>query len=162
MAEDRLTLCLSLNRAAVSQYGNYNFAGFCLFGDRLVGGNEDGLFVLDSGDLDNTSKIDAHIRTGPTDFGVENEKRLRRLYFTFRTDGRLKYSVSADGKDDITQEVTASNTELAAIHQKAPGGRDMRGKHLDLKVENMHGADFTLNTVRAVLIVLGANTAEGS
>lgn len=162
MAEDRLTLCVSLGRSAVSQYGNYNFKGMCKFGDRLVGGNEDGLFVLDNTDKDNGADISAHFRTGPTDFGVEQEKRLRRLYVSYRTDGRLRTKVSGDGKDDVSQELVPHNTDLVAVHQKAKGGRDIRGKYLDLKIENVFGADFTINEVKAVLVVLGANTKEGA
>ena len=162
MADDRLTLCLSLGQAAPSQFGNFNFKGMCKFGDILLGGNEDGMFTLESGDLDGTAKIDAHIRTGPTDFGAEEEKRLRRAYVSLRTNGRMMMSVSADGKDDVKQEITPHNTNLDMIHQKVTGGRDIRGKYLDLKLENVNGADFTINEVKAVLIVLGANSLEGA
>ena len=162
MADDRLTLCLSLGQAAPSQFGNYNFKGMCKFGDVLIGGNEDGVFTLDSGDTDVSTEISAHLRTGPTDFGAEEEKRLRRLYVSFRTDGRMKMGVSGDGKDDITQEITPHDTGLNMIHQKVSGGRDIRGKFLDLKLENVQGSDFTINEVKAVLIVLGTNTEEGA
>ena len=161
MADDRLTICLSLARAAPSQFDNYNFRGLCKFNDLLLGGNEDGLFVLNSGDADVTEKISAHFRTGPTDFGAEEEKRLRRVYLSYRTDGRLKMSVSGDDKDGIVQEITPQDKTLKIIHQQAPGGRDIRGKHLDLTVENVEGADFTINEVKAVLVVLGAKTQEG-
>lgn len=162
MADDRLTLCLSLGQSAPSQFANYNFRGLCKFGDKLLGGNEDGLFELDSGDLDVTNKINAHIRTGPTDFGAEEEKRLRRAYVSFRTDGRMRMSVSADGKDDIKQDITPHNSNLDMVHQKVTGGRDIRGKYLDLKLANVEGSDFTINEVKAVLVVLGANTLEGA
>ena len=162
MADDRLTLCLSLGQAAPSQFGNYNFKGMCKFGDVLLGGNEDGLFTLDSGDRDGTTKIVAHIRTGPTDFGAEEEKRLRRAYVSFRTDGLMRMSVAADGKDDVVQDITPHNTSLDMIHQKVTGGRDIRGKFLDLKLANVEGSDFTINEVKAVLVVLGADTLEGA
>lgn len=162
MADDRLTLCLSLGQSAPSQFGNYNFRGMCKFGEVLLGGNEDGMFVLDNGNTDAAAKIDAHIRTGPTDFGAEEEKRLRRAYVSLRSDGRMKMSVSADGKEDVSQEITPHNTSLDMIHQKVTGGRDIRGKYLDLKLENVDGADFTINEVKAVLVVLGANSLEGA
>ena len=98
MAEERLTMSLSLAVGGVSQYGNYNFKGMCKFGKQLLGGNEDGLFKLESSDRDVTSEIVAFFRTGPTDFKVENEKRVRRLYVSLRSDGDMKLSVGADGK----------------------------------------------------------------
>ena len=70
--------------------------------------------------------------------------------------------VSGDGKEDVTQEITPHDTGLNMIHQKVSGGRDIRGKFLDLKLENVQGSDFTINEVKAVLIVLGANTEEGA
>jgi len=161
MAEDRLTMALSLSGTRASQYGNYNFRGMCKFGDTLIGGNEDGLFKLESGDRDDTTEIDAHFRTGPTDFNVENEKRLRRLYVSLRTDGEMKVSVSADGTSDILNHIVSHDQGLNMVHQKVKGGRDIRGKFLDLKVENIAGADFTLNEIKAILIVLGKNTKQG-
>jgi hypothetical protein len=161
MADDRLTICMDLARLAPSQYVNYNFKGMVKFGDVQLGGNEDGLFVLNSGDRDNDEAIDAHIRTGPTAFGAEEEKRLRSIYVSYRTDGRMKMGVSGDGKEDITNEIAPHDRTLNLVHQKSPGGRDMRGKYLDLKLANVNGSDFTIHEVRAVLTVLGANTKEG-
>jgi hypothetical protein len=120
------------------------------------------MFKLDDGDTDGEDKISAWVRTGPTDFGAEEEKRLRRIYVSYRTAGRMKMSVSGDGKEEITQDIIANNVDLDMIHQKVAGGRDIRGKYLDLKLENVEGADFLVNEVKAVLIVLGANTVEGS
>ena len=74
MAEQRLTMSLSLGVGGVSQYANYNFKGMCKFDNQLIGGNEDGLFKLESSDRDATSEIEAFFRTGPTDFGAENER----------------------------------------------------------------------------------------
>ena len=132
------------------------------FDGKLLGGRADGLFVLDSGDNDNGASIEAWVRTGPTDFGAEEEKRLRKLYLTYRTDGRMKMHVAGDDKDFVVQDIVPANNELGIIHQKAAGGRDLRGKHLDLKLANVNGSDFTVNEVRAVLIILGINTKEGA
>ena len=161
MAEDRLTMCLSLAGARVSQYANFNFRGMCKFNNTLVGGNEDGLFKLESSDKDDDEDITAFFRTGPTDFGVENEKRLRKLYVSFRTDGDMKLSTSGDGKSDVMNELVSHDKNLNMVHQKVKGGRDIRGKFLDLKVENVAGSDFTVNEIKAVLIILGKNTKEG-
>ena len=161
-AEEEYALCMNLGNTVVSEFGNYNFKGICKFGDLLLGGNENGLFKLDDGDTDGEDNISAWVKTGPTDFGVEEEKRLRKVYVSYRTNGSMKMSIEADGKDGIFQEIIASNTDLAMIHQKVSGGRDIRGKYLDLKLENMDGADFLINEVKAVLIILSANTVIGS
>lgn len=161
MAEDKLSISLNLARVAPTQYGNYNFKSMCRFGGLLLGANEDGIFVLDNGDKDNGTDISAHFKLGPTDFGAENEKRLRKTYISGRVDGRIKVTMTADEGEDITQEVIPVNNNLLMTHQEVPGGRDVRGKFISYKVENVEGADFTVSNISAVLIVLGQQAKEG-
>ena len=156
----KLTLCMSLGIAASSQYAGFDFQGMCKFHDKIIGGNSNGLFVLLSGDTDDGDDIDAHFRTGPTSFGFENEKRLRRLYLGMRSDGVMKMSISGDDKPDIVREVTPHDNTLRVIHQQVNGGRDIRGKNLDLKVANVGGSDFTITEIQAVLVVQGTKTTE--
>jgi hypothetical protein len=159
---DKLTICLSLNRVAISQYANYNFNGLCRFNDITLGGNSNGLYRILTGDTDGDSNttIDAHFRTGPTGFGVENEKKLRKIYCSMRSTGRMKFAVSADGKEDVVRDVTPHDAGLRIIHQEIAGGRDIRGKYLDLKVSNVQGSDFTITEIRNVMIITGAKTTE--
>jgi len=156
----KLTLCLSLDRVAPSQYANFNFNGMCRFGNVSLGGNSTGLYRILTGDLDAGEQIDSFFRTGPTSFGSENEKKVRKIYASMRTTGRIKFAISADGKEDVEREVTPHDTGLKIIHQEIAGGRDIRGKHLDLKVSNVLGADFTVTEIRTVMIITGAKTAE--
>jgi hypothetical protein len=161
MADDRLTICLNLGRMAPGQFGGYNFKSMCKFGDKLLGANEDGLFVLNSGDTDNGTDIPAFFVIGPTDFGAEEEKRIRRLYFSGRMDGRLRVEMSGDEEDPVSQELNPENIELRLTHHRIKGGRDVRGKYLKLKVSNVLGSDFTVSSINAVLVVLGQNATEG-
>ena len=151
MAEDRLTICLALNRVAVSQYRNYNFNSMCNFDGVLLGCNEDGLFTLDDGDLDDTEMIDSFFRLGATELGMIEEKAVRALLINGRLDGFLKVSINPDGKGDISSEVIPKRDDLRLIGHKVPMGKDVKGRSLDLKIENIQGADFTITRIDGLL-----------
>lgn len=157
---ENLSLCMSLGIIAPSQYANYNFDGMCKFNGIVVGGNSSGVFTLASGDNDAGTLIPAHFRTGATDFGAENEKSLRKLYMSLRCTGRMEASISADGKEDVVREITPYDNKLKIIHQQIQGGRDIKGKYLDLKMSNVRGSDFTITEIQALLIVKGSKTTE--
>lgn len=157
----KLGISLALSRVAISQYGNYNFNSMCKFGSKLLGANESGIFVLESGDDDSGTDISAFFKLGPTDFGIENEKRLRRSYISGRLDGRLRVTMSGDEGEEVEQSVVPSEGSLRLIHHEVRGGRDIRGKYLSFKVANVLGSDFTISNINAVLIVLGQNAKEG-
>ena len=159
-SSNKLTICMSLNKLAPSQYAGFNFEGMCRFGDKIIGGNSSGLYTLLSGNNDASSKINAHFRTGPTSFGYENEKRLRRVYLGLRSDGDMRMSVSGDGEPDIDRAITPHDDTLRIVHQQVSGGRDIRGKNLDLKISNVNGSDFTITEIQAVLVVQGTKTTE--
>jgi hypothetical protein len=152
MAEDRLTICLALHRVAVSQYNNYNFNSMCNFDGLLLGCNEDGLFKLDDGDLDDTQAIDAFFRLGATEFGMIEEKAVRFLFISGRLDGLLKASINPDGKGDVSSDVIPKREDLRLIGHRVPMGKDVKGRSLDLKIENIQGSDFTINRIDALLV----------
>lgn len=161
MAIDRLTICVGLRKLATSQFSNYNFNSMCKFGNKLLGANEDGIFELDAADKDNSVDIPAHFVLGPTDFGAEQEKRIRSAYVSGRLDGRMKVEVSGDEGEILSQELVPENNQLRITHHKISVGRDVRGKYLRLKMSNLFGADFTISNINAVLVVLGQQAKEG-
>ena len=158
--DNNLAMCVSLSKVAVSQYANYDFSGMWKFKDTVIGGDANGLYTLMTGNTDADTLIPAHFRTGPTDFGAEEEKRLRKVYISIRSSGVMQIAVSGDEREDIPREITPYNDILKIIHQQVDGGRDMKGKYLDLKVSNVNGSDFTITEIQALLIVKGAKTTE--
>lgn len=155
MSTDRLTVCLDLSGIRPSQHTNYNFKSMCSFNGMLIGANEDGLFKLDDGDRDDASDILAYFRLSSTDFGLNNQKRLRKILMGYRTDGSIRVSISPDGKDDVSNDIVPSSRDLRETGQEVPIGRDVRGRYLELEVRNIDGSDFTVDSIYAVPIVLG-------
>ena len=161
MAYNRLSMCLEMSGARVSQFGNYNFSSLCNFNGVLLGGNEDGLFVLNSGDEDAGEKIDAQFSLITTDFGLPNQKRVRRIYFGWQSDGKVKVKVSGDGKDPVEIEALPGDRNLREHSNAIAVGRDAKGRFLDLNISNVDGSDFTFGSVEVVLVVLGPKPKEG-
>lgn len=149
----RLGICLSTERIAPSQYTNYNFNSMCSFRGRYLGANENGVFVLGEADVDGSSKINSKFKVALTDFGTSNRKRIRSMLVGFETDGRLKLSVSTDEGAVRTAEL-ASKYEASNRQQgvKVPIGRDGIGRYWSFQVENIDGADFSVDEISAILI----------
>jgi len=161
MSNNRLAVCIELGGIRISQFKNFNFNSMCKFGDIYLGANEDGLFVLDSSDKDVASDIDAHVKLAVTDFGVSNQKRVRKLFVGYRTDGVLRFTVTGDERREAIVDLDSAAGSLAIHNQKVPIGRDVKGKYLGLKIENIKGSDFTVDNVHMVPIVLGTKPQEG-
>ncbi len=160
MAEDRLTLCLGLERLAPSQWANYNFNSMCRYGPYYLGANEDGIFILERADKDGDDDILAFFRTALTDFGSVNQKRLRKVYLGYETDGVLEVRVGTDEGEDLVRELHPRRDDNREHSQKVSVGRDKKGRYWDLEVRNVGGADFSVDEVTAVPIVVGAKPED--
>lgn len=160
MADDRLGICLGLEQVALSQYANYNFNSMCKFGSLYLGANEDGIFLLDVADSDGGDDILAYFRTALTDFGSTNQKRLRKLYFGYETDGKLEVRVGVDEGDDREFELHPRHSNNREHSQKVSIGRDGKGRYWDLEVRNVDGADFSVDEVTALAVILGSKPED--
>lgn len=161
MARDRLSLCLSLERIAPSQYANYNFNSMCNFGGASLGANEDGIFVLDNGDKDITTDILAFFRLATTDWGTDNLKKIRKLYLGYECDGAVEVNIAADESEDLSTEVRPRHKDLREHSQKVSIGRDLKGRFWELEIRNINGADFSIDSISVVPIILGTKPEEG-
>lgn len=155
MATDRLGLCLALMRVAPSQYANWNFNSMTKFGGRFIGANEDGIFILDEADKDGDEDIDARFRSALTDFSALNFKRIRRIYLGYEADGDLEAHVGADEREDQVIEVPTKRKTLKEHGKGFPVGRDIKGRYFDIEVRNLNGADFSVDEITLVPVVLG-------
>ena len=152
---DYLGLCLQLDRMAVSQYANWNFNSMTEFNGRYLGANENGIFVLADGDLDGTSEIPAFFELLTSDWGIENQKRVRSMYVGYETNGRLKFTVKDDDGNDTEYILEANHLDNAQHGAKLPGSRKSKGRYWMLRIDNMNGADFSVDNIRILPVILG-------
>lgn len=130
---------------AITQYVNYAFNSFAAFGGTYLGANAEGLFVIATGDADNTTLINAAARVGITDFGTSFLKRIDRCYVGYRADGNITLRV-------YTDEVNVRDYMLEAYGKGGLHGNHSRiGKGLAARYWQFelisNGADFELNAL---------------
>jgi hypothetical protein len=154
-----LGLCVELTGARASQYVGYDFNSMCRFGDVYLGAGDDGLMVLDSGQLDAGEKIDAFFELPTSDFGIENQKRLRSAYLGCETNGELMLTIK---DDDGTERSYLVSPIHSGNHQhmiKVGIGRNGKGRYWMMRIDNVNGADFSIDSLTIVPIVLNRRPA---
>ena len=138
---------------AITQYCDYNFNSFCKIGDKHYGATDDGIFEL-VGDTDNGEDIDAWFELPMSDFGISNVKRLRRIYIGYEATGDLIIKV----KDNEDNERSYPLDNIAL--DKQIGGevtieRDQLGRYWGLRIDNVRGAYFAVDSIEVVPVILG-------
>ena len=138
---------------AITQYCDYNFNSFCKIGDKHYGATDDGIFEL-VGDDDAGEDIDAWFELPISDFGISNVKRLRRIYVGYEATGDL--TVKVKDNEDNERSYPLDNIAL----DKQIGGevtieRDQLGRYWGLRIDNVRGAYFAVDSIEVVPVILG-------
>ena len=143
-----LGLSICLNNFAVSQYCRYDFDS--MYGRMAAG--KDGIFVLNNADNDNGKYIESVIELPLTDLGISNLKRLRNVYVGYETNGSLKLKVQDDEGNE--REYILNNNGNLQQGGRIPIGRDGKGRYWQLRLENIDGCDFSLDTIEVIPVIL--------
>lgn len=159
--EEHLGLCMELSLLAPTQYANYNFDAMCKFGDVYLGCNELGIFTLD-GETDNNVHIAALFELLLTDFGIPNQKRIRKVYLGYEASGSLVLEVK-DDEDNIRRfTVSAALADHRQHGTRVPVGRDGKGRYWAFRLENVEGCDFSVDSMDVLVTVLGKKSGKVS
>ena len=160
-SESRLVVSMNLNMTGVSQYNNYNFNSFCLFGDWAVGASSSGLFKLDKTQRDVTSvtsnsPIESIYESGPTDFGVRTDKRIQSCAVGLESNGPLVMTVKADEGlgDKVVRDKIPFFEDNRQHVVSVPFGRDTKGRYHSFILNNVNGADFSIDYIEAFVVIL--------
>jgi hypothetical protein len=134
----------------VSRYTNYNFNSVA---GRFAAA-DDGIYEL-TGDTDAGIPIPALIETGLMDFGSQMKKQIPDVYLGSTVDGRLvlKVTTSQDGKL-IEDWYTATLDYEAPDNSRMKVGRGLKSRYWKFRLENVNGADFTLDDMGVRTVVL--------
>lgn len=150
---DALGLCMELSLLAPTQYVNYNFDSMCKFGDVYIGCDEYGIFEL-TGKKDNNIDIDALVRWPTTDFGIPNQKRIRKGYLGCETSGSLVLITKDEEDNERRFILEASLLRQTQRGVKVPIGRDGKGRYWCFELENISGCDFSIDSLDVSVVVL--------
>ena len=153
VCEDYLGMCAELSLLAVTQYAKFNFESMCKLGNVYLGCNEDGVFEL-TGDKDNDTDIDAFFELPATDFGVPNQKRIRRAYLGLEASGQLVLEVKDDDNNTRRYPINVPLKDLRQHSTTVPIGRDGKGRYWGFKIENVNGSDFSIDSIDVAVTLL--------
>ena len=141
------TLVMNTVSHAVSEYASYAFNSFCEFNGAYYAADSNGVFLLDTGDVDDGSvEIPANLTTGDLDFENEFQKRIPDIYLALHAAGDMTVSVSMD--EQTTYQYTLTTHGVSRLKQRRVKiGKGIKGKYCRVGVANVSGADFDLDTL---------------
>lgn len=142
---------LNVMNAAVTEYVNYEFNSFARFHGATLAANENGLYLLTGSD-DAGTAIDAIVEYGDLDFGTSLYKRVIAAYIGYQNDGDLVLTVNTD-TDRFKYRLP--HIGKTAFHtNKMNLAKGIRSRYWRFGMYNVDGADFTLDTLEAVPVIL--------
>lgn len=153
----RQTLILNTHNFAGSQFLNHPANSATLFNGELLFATSDGIFES-SGDNDGTETvgavttpipIDAYAVLPTANFGYSGQKSPRSMLLGGRFDGQMEISVTDEQgvtRDYPTEDMgTVDGTKVALR-------TDQRSHYLKVKIGNVDGSDFSLESADLVFI----------
>ena len=146
-------------KSATTQFMNFDFNSLVNFNGRQLATGDGGLYAL-GGDYDQDEAIDAYFEPVMSDFGISHPKQLRYLYLGFEADGDIEVTVIDDRGRAAAQKVAVSRTgqQLGRITIT----RALRGRYWTVRVANIFGSDFSIDSMQIRLMRINHGLPQGS
>ncbi len=147
------TIDVNLFIKAPTQYTGWDFNSFANFnGVQLASSLTEGLCQICCGDDDNGIDIDAYFSPIKTDLGIKNPKRLRYVYFGFKSDEEMLLEVSSD--DGVIKSYTIPANSDGQQRKRVTIGKNEKGRYWNFKIKNVNGHDFDMDNIQVLPITL--------
>ena len=149
---NKFALNINLSNMAVTQFCEYNFNSFCKIGDKYFGANDSGIFEL-TGNNDAGINIDAFFELVLSDFGLFNIKRIRAACVGGEANGQLTFTVKDDENNSRSYplDLASGNRQSSG---KVPVGRDGLGRYWQIRISNISGIYFAIDSIELALTIL--------
>ena len=151
-----MMLTVNLKNRAISQT-NLPFNSATMFGDVPLATTPAGLVRI-GGYNDAGVQIPGMIKSGMTDFGIANRKRVRFFYFGLETTGSLMLKIFCDGVLAKTYTVRPDATGKKSV--RVPISRRYVGRYWSWSIENTNGAFFAPYSVQVLPVILHPNRGQ--
>jgi hypothetical protein len=139
-----------------TQFSEFDFAGLTSFNGQLVMCNDEGIFEY-SGDVDEVGgegiAISAWFEIVTTDFGVLNQKRIRAVLGSGLFAGDMLLMVSMDDGSFTSYAISEDQTMEQSAFKRFVN-RAQKGSHITIRFENVLGADFSVDALEAIVMLL--------
>lgn len=144
----RTTIILNTHNFSASQFFNHAANSACVFGDKLLFATPDGLFESGADD-DDGDAIDAYVTLPTSHFGYNGQKSPRSMVLGGRFDGTMSVSLTDEHgvtREYVTPELDGDDGCKVALRS------DQRSRYHTVKIGNVDGADFSLESADMVFI----------
>jgi hypothetical protein len=147
---------LNTESRAAWTYDQWPFNSYCAFQGRYLAAGPDGIYTL-GGQDDAGAPIEARIRTGLTDLGATQNKRMEQLYLLLSSDGRMGLRVITTRP---TGEKVAHDYEMLPRPANAPAanrikiGRGLASRSWSFELRNLDGGDFKFHDLKLLPMIL--------
>ena len=153
----RTTILLNTHNFAASQFFNHQANSACVFEGQLLFATNEGLFesVGDNDGYETVGEeqvpipIAAHVVMPTSDFGYKGQKSPRSMILGGNFDGQMQVSVTDEQgvtRDYPTPDLDGDDGVKIALRS------DQRSRYHKVKVANVEGADFSLESADMVFI----------
>ena len=137
-------IAMNVKHKGVTAFTDYGFNSYAEFSGMTLACSDEGLFAL-VGDDDNGAIINASVRLGKLDFDNQQLKTVDQCYVGYEASGDLTLSVKAD--DGTQYEYALSPNQVIGRHtSRTKLGRGLKGRYFQLGIDNVDGADFSIDT----------------
>lgn len=123
-------------------------------GNRLFGANEDGIYEIGAADDFNGMDINAWL---VLNYDFQQLIKVRSMWCGFEASGNLTVTITFDERTAAARTVTLEpkTSDQTSHGAKVYVGRDDQGQYLEIKIANVAGADFAVNSIQGVFVPLG-------
>lgn len=142
-----------------TQVGDLNFKSMCKLKDgTILAAGTSNLVSLDTASNDNGTNIDAFLEFPRTDFGLSNKKRIRKVVLGFEADGNLTLRFKDDQGTWLARTVIPLESGQTSEGRVAQGGRTLKGRYFEFRIDNVSGSDFSIDAIDVMLTILAKRT----
>jgi hypothetical protein len=149
--EHVLTHVMNTISTAVTTFENYEYNSFTKFNGRYLAAGPGGIVIVDQGDKDDTTNIDAAMLSGELDFNSPQLKRMSDFYLAMRAAGNIALTVSTDEMG--AYDYTIKPYDIETLKQRRDLiGKGMRGRYWQFGLSNTDGCDFDFDAYSMLVV----------
>lgn len=151
----RQTIILNTHNFAPAQFFNHSANSATLFNGKLLFAASEGIFESggdnDGYEVDGITPIpiDAHAVLPIADFGYQGQKSPRSMLLGGRFDGQMQVSITDEKgvtQDYLTEDMDNEDGTKVSLRS------DQRSRYLKVKLANVDGADFSVDSADLIFI----------
>lgn len=143
---DYRTWVINTRKQALTEYDSHEFNSYANFNGLTLACGPSGVVSLGTQSQDGSTAIDAIVRTGQNDYDHSLMKRVPRLYVALKADGDVKFRTILS--ETGTRTYLLPWNHVAGFQQRrVPVGKGPKSTHWQYEVENVDGADFSLQNI---------------